>query len=112
MIWECQHRGIQWYNGVDWYEERLYDPLLSRLPANSENDKWMVGHMSRDYPKGYLDTLKTGVNCIENSSLHEYYDYLYEIIAGDLFSVHRLRHIVNLNCGRYDYLIDDYLKSK
>lgn len=112
VVWECQHRGIQWYNGVNWYEERLYDPLLSRLPANSENDKWMVGHMSRDYPKGYLETLETGVNCIENSNLHEYYDYLYEIIAGDLFSFHRLRHIVNLNCGRYDYLIDDYLKSK
>lgn len=112
LIWECPHRGIQWYNGVDWYEERLYDPLLSRLPANSDNDKWVVGHMERDFPDGYQETLETGVNCIENSSLHEYYDHIYEIIGGDLFSMQRLRKIVKLSFGEYDYLINEYLQSK
>lgn len=111
LIWECQHKGIKWYHGENWYEEILYDPLLSRLPADSNNNEWMVGHMTRDFPDGYQETLETGINCIENHSLHEYYDHILTIISGDLFSTERIKEIINLNFGKYDYLINDYLHA-
>lgn len=111
LIWDCQHRGIQWYHGVDWYEERLYDPLLSRLPAYDDDDKWVVGHMSRVFPEGYQETLDTGVNCIENKSLHVYYDYIYEVISGDIWSIQRLKTVLHLNLGDYDYLIEEYIQA-
>lgn len=112
LIRQCPHRGIQWYFGVKWYEERLYDPLLSRLPANEDNDLWMTGHMERTFPKGYQKTLDSEVNYIVNASLHAYYDIIYDIISTDLFSSNRIKKIILLNLGKYDYLIEEYLEEK
>ena len=36
----------------------------------------------------------------------EYYDVLHNIISGDLFSKERFKQIINMNLGKYDYLID------
>jgi arabinofuranosyltransferase len=83
----------------------LTDPLLARLPT-VYNANWRVGHLPRAIPDGYLETLKTGVNVIKDKQLAEYYGYLHEIISGDLFSAKRWEYIVNMNLGKYDYLID------
>ncbi len=110
LIEACQHKGIQWYYGHrEWYEYRLYDPLLSRLPA-VESDSWMVGHMEREIPAGYQETLDTGINCIEDESLHTYYDKLHYILAGDLWDKDRIKEIVLFNTGEYDYLLEDYIE--
>jgi arabinofuranosyltransferase len=83
----------------------LTDPLLARLPT-VYNANWRIGHLPRAIPDGYLETLETGVNVIKDKQLAEYYDYLREIISGKLFSAKRWKHIVNMNFGKYDYLID------
>ncbi|MCK6585006.1 MAG: hypothetical protein L6Q49_18065, partial [Anaerolineales bacterium] len=44
--------------------EALADPLLARLPTHQK--KWRIGHFGRDLPAGYLETLETGVNQIED----------------------------------------------
>jgi len=68
--------------------------------------------MRRDLPAGYQESVQTGENMIIDPSLHEYYDILCLITrSGDLFSKERLKAVINMNLGRYDYLIEEYLAS-
>lgn len=89
----------------------LMDPLLSHLPAKWE-ENWRIGHMWREIPKGYSETIATGTNRIEDESLHEYYDKVLLIIQGDIWDKERIKTIVKMNLGQYDYLIEEYLNSK
>lgn len=88
----------------------LMDPLLSHLPAVYE-ENWRIGHMVRQVPDGYRESVLTGTNQIVNQSLHEYYDKVLLIIQGDIWDSERLEVIVKMNLGEYDYLIDEYLDS-
>ncbi len=86
----------------------LSDPLLARIPSNPRNSA--PGHNARPIPEGYLETLWSGENQIEDPAIRLYYSKLETIIKGDLWSLMRLNEIFNMNLGRYDYLIDDYLQ--
>ncbi|GHV54551.1 hypothetical protein FACS1894216_14830 [Synergistales bacterium] len=66
----------------------LSEPLLSRLPA-IYNPNWRVGHLDRKIPAGYVETLDSGKNAIEDKRLAEYYDILRDIISGPIFSARR-----------------------
>jgi arabinofuranosyltransferase len=83
----------------------LADPLLARLPAASQ-EKWRIGHFERDIPAGYIQTLRTGVNQIQNPNLAEYYEALSLITRGPLFSRTRLAAIWKMNTGQFDYLLE------
>ena len=117
IIGKCPHRGIQWFYGnesflwgeevINSYEERLYDPLLVRLPAIRTED-WTIGHMEREFPEGYQETLDTGENYIKNVSLKEYYDKLRIILSGDVFTRKRIETLIEFKRGNYDYLLEDY----
>lgn len=86
----------------------LGDALLARLPA-LWNPTWRIGHFERLIPEGYVETIKTGANVIEDPNLASYYDKLSLIIRGDLFDVNRFREIIKMDLGKYDGLIDtDY----
>lgn len=89
----------------------LMDPLLSHLPA-IKHERWRVGHMVRKEPAGYARTVAEGENHIENPSLHEYYDKILLIISGDIWDKERLKTIVDMNAGKYDYLIEEYLAQE
>jgi len=95
----------------------LGDPLLARLPVSQtfydqySGKNWRIGHFARDVPVGYLQTLESGENKIENSDLAEYWDHLAVIVRGDLLSVERLVEIAKMNTGSYDHLIEKYLES-
>lgn len=82
----------------------LGDPLLARLPAERP---WRVGHYVRRIPNGYLETLESGRNVIEDPGLAAYYDKLRIVTRGPLWSRERLATIVALNLGRYEH----YLRS-
>ena len=56
-------------------------------------------------PPGYTETLKTGVNQIQDKNLAEYYDHLRKIIRGDLWDPSRLREIALINLGYYNRLL-------
>ena len=91
----------------------LGDPFLSKLPAHY-SEYWRIGHMKRDIPTGYAETLSSGINLIENPYLHEYYEKLSVIIKGggrNLLDVERLKIIIEMNLGKYDYLLDEYTKT-
>lgn len=95
------------------------DALLARLPYDIEATRerypdvkpWRIGHIVRIFPDGYNDTIKTGKNLIKNESLAEYYDKLSLVISGDIFSPERMKAVYELNTGKYDYLIEEYLSS-
>lgn len=65
--------------------------------------------MVRAIPEGYAESVRNNTNEITNPSLHEYYDVIRLITRGELFSPERIRAIIDMNIGRYDYLITQYL---
>ena len=85
----------------------LQDPLLARLKVDTSRH-WRVGHAARQVPRGYHETLATGVNHIEDPSLHEYYDKLLLIMKAPILDRERLLAILQMNLGRYDFLLAKY----
>ncbi len=93
---------------VDWYG--LSDPLLARLPMVDDPD-WRVGHYERELPIGYLETLETGENQIQDPNLANFYDKLVLVTRGKLTDRHRIVEIVKLNLGYYDAWLNAYIHS-
>lgn len=99
----------------------LADPLLSKLPSTeywlihkykfNSIKRWRIGHFARKIPAGYLETIKTGKNKLEDKDLREYYNKLSSVISGNLFSINRIKEIVNFNLGKYDYLLKSYVSK-
>lgn len=85
----------------------LGDALLARLEAEPLPD-WRIGHPWRRLPEGYLMSIGTGQNHIQDVHLRRYYDHLSQIIAGDLGDPARLWTILLFNLGAYDDLVDTY----
>ena len=102
--------GILVYYNSDLYLNDTYglgDPFLSKLPA-IKNPNWRVGHLRREIPTGYRESIQQNKNLIENKDLAEYYDVIHLITRGDLFSKERINAIIDWNLGKYDYLVDNY----
>lgn len=101
------------------YNDRIYmndpyglgDALISKLPSIKTNP-WRVGHTTREIPEGYKESLNTGTNMIKDPSLHQYYDILLLVTRGKLWSVDRIKAAVNMAFGKYDYLVDEYVKHE
>ena len=88
----------------------LADPLLARLPIAT--GRWRIGHFVRSAPAGYLETLASGENRIEDPDLALYYDKLRLVVSGPLWSLERWRAIAGFNLGRYDHLIDAWRERR
>lgn len=80
----------------------LSDPLLARLPANPNSRS---GHLLRDIPAGYLETLESGTNRLADPNLAAYYDRLRLVISGPLWDVERLATTGRLLVGGFDHLL-------
>jgi len=89
----------------------LTDPLLSHLPAYRARD-WRIGHLSRAFPGGYFESVRSGENRIADSSLAVYYDKLVVLFRGDLLSFSRIIEIIKMNLGFYDHLLDNYVNDQ
>jgi len=96
----------------------LADAFLARLPTQ---DSERIGHLSRRPPRGYLMTLLTGENHIEDVRLEEYYAHIHRVTRGPLFDGARWGSILALNLGGtrtglrgaddYEYLLTgDYVE--
>ena len=82
----------------------LADAFLARLPAVYD-EHWRIGHMQREIPAGYEETVVTGENCIVDENLHQFYDALSVVIKGDLWSWERFKMIWRMNTGYYNKLL-------
>lgn len=80
-------------------ELALADPLLARLPVGSEG---RVGHLVRELPEGYVESLRSGENRLQDPHLREYYDHLRVLTQAPIFSPGRLSTILKFNLGLYD----------
>jgi arabinofuranosyltransferase len=87
----------------------LGDALIARLPIVP--GPWRVGHYQREVPGGYDETVRTGVNTINDMNLREYYGHLKPIISGPLFSATRFKEIVFMNLGMYEHLLPQPKKA-
>lgn len=72
----------------------LADPFLARLPAR---EGARVGHYERALPKGYVETLLSSSNSIEDPSLAHLWGLVSQVTRGELFSLDRIRAIYELN---------------
>lgn len=93
----------------------ITEPFLGRLPAINKftgDPNWRVGHIEHMIPQGYIETLETGQNKIADKNLALYYDKQSLIIRGDLFDGNRISEIINMNLGKYKYLIDAYVEEQ
>lgn len=80
----------------------LTDPLLTRIPKAPEA-KWLSGGVNRMVPAGYLASLQTGENRIEDPDLARYYEKLAILTQEEpLFSTARIKTIVAFNLGFYE----------
>jgi len=73
-----------------------------RDPAN-----WRAGHYRRDVPPGYADTLRGGLNVIQDPGLAAFYEPLRLVTRGPLADRRRLVDIWRLNTGYYDRLLPE-----
>ena len=107
--------GITKYYNNDLYLNDLYalgDPYLAHLPAVKEHG-WRIGHMWREAPVGYMNLVRYewGTGAIKNKAAKEYYEIIDEITRGDLFDPDRIAKVININLGRYNYLLEEYKES-
>ena len=105
---------VGYYAGPEVYivdVNALTDPLLARLNM-MDTENWRIGHFTRDYPAGYIDTIKLGKNRIIDPSLAEYYNKMKIIISGQLLSTERLITIWEMNTGKYDHLLKEYAERQ
>ena len=106
--------GILVYDNYDLYLNDTYclgDPFLSKLPAKYDPN-WRVGHIRREVPEGYGESITYGGNRVVDEDLHEYYDKIRLITRGDLFDSERIKAIIDINLGKYNYLIENYEKRQ
>ncbi|HEY9075567.1 MAG TPA: hypothetical protein VIO61_03415 [Anaerolineaceae bacterium] len=76
----------------------ITDPFLARLPA-VKKDNWRVGHLERAIPAGYLESISTGRNLLQDPHLAQSYDRIKLITQGDLFDPERMKVIVQQTFG-------------
>lgn len=106
---------IGYYSGPEVYildANALADPFRARLPGIRRGDfnlpgrmAWRPGHVRRPRPAGFVDSLKSGDNRIEDPGLARFYDATRLVTRGPLWSQARWREIWRLNTGAYDEAI-------
>lgn len=88
----------------------LTDPLLSKIPVDGH--LWWPGHFMRRLPEGYFESVAKDENLVKDQDLHLYYEKIRLVTRGKLWNGERLKEIVKLNLGCYEYLIDNYLERQ
>lgn len=72
---------------------------------------WRPGHIDRPYPRGFLESVSSGQNRIEDPGLAGFYDALRLITTGPLWSHERWREIWKVNTGAYDAAVIDWARN-
>ncbi|MBN2736199.1 MAG: hypothetical protein JXR70_04400 [Spirochaetales bacterium] len=85
----------------------LTDPLLSRIHIKYP-DYFRIGHFARDIPEGYKESIALKANLFKDKRLALFYEKLKTIISGPLNNPERLPLIIDMNLGKYNYLLNSY----
>lgn len=90
------------YHYVDYYA--LVDPLLARLPCK-DSKGWRIGHFHRLIPQGYIQSLRSETNLIQDRELSQFYNKMKLIVSGKIWTGERFKTILQMNLGHFDHLI-------
>lgn len=84
----------------------LSDPLLARMksPWNTR-PLWRIGHIERFVPDGYLESLQSNQNRIQDSTLAQLYDKLRLITQAPIWSKQRWQTIWEYHSGTCKHLL-------
>ncbi len=85
----------------------LTDGFLSRLKARNRSS-FRPGHLLRDVPLGYLESVKAGQPRMVDPHLNEFYKRYLQIVRGNLFSISRLVAVWQFSTGSFDHLLRAY----
>jgi arabinofuranosyltransferase len=79
----------------------LSDAFLTQAPImhHYTNINWKVGHLKRKIPRGYLESIASGENRIEDAEMAIRYDKIKLITQAPLFQKERWDAILDLNFG-------------
>ena len=83
----------------------LCDNVMSRMPsplASKCVKEWRPGHIPRFIPSGYIESLATGQNKIDNKHLANRFDLFHSIESDPLFSKRRWVNIWRANTEKVD----------
>ena len=106
--WSIGLKGFFAGPGVHIIDEyALGDPLLARLPVPYARG-FRIGHFARPVPAGYVATVRSGTNQIEDPDLAMYYDRLRFVITAPVWSRRRLVVSTAMLLGRYDHHLRRY----
>ena len=78
------------YMGMDYEKSKNYIPY-------GTNETWRIGHMQRQIPEGYRESLQQNKNLVKDPVIHKLYDKILLVVRGDLFTKERLKAIWELN---------------
>jgi arabinofuranosyltransferase len=73
----------------------LCDPLLSRMKFYAKGD-FRPGHLNREIPQGYIDSIVRGENVISDPEIAKLYDRVLLLTTADLFAKERIKALVGL----------------
>ncbi len=79
-------------------ELALADAFLARLKPDLSRSR-RIGHLYRNLPRGYIETLAGGTNRLADPSLAAFYDQVTLVTRGALFDPARWRAMVVMNFG-------------
>jgi arabinofuranosyltransferase len=79
---------------VDFYG--LSDPFVARQPMKAQSG-WRIGHLVREIPQQYLDSITAGKNLLTDPRQRKLYDDLMLITRGPILSGARIGAIMRVN---------------
>ena len=92
----------------------LADPLLARLPLTGLSGGplfrhrvdalgrfWRIGHLRRDPPSGYAQSVETDGNKLKDPALARYYDAVRSLTRAPVWSPERWRVLLSFHRGAY-----------
>jgi arabinofuranosyltransferase len=89
-----------YYSGPQVYyidKASLTDAFSVRLPVVK---RWRIGHFTRIWPDGYVESRLNNLNLIKDPKLADLYDKILLITKGPLFDKERWKAIWEVNTGR------------
>jgi len=85
----------------------IADSFLAHMKMTSPDDWKWAGHYFREIPEGYIKALQKNDYSEMNPQLAEYHKIIKKIISGNIFDEERLSYIIDLNLGKFDYLLEE-----
>ncbi len=89
----------------------LSDPFLAQFPP-SDPIHWRVGHIGRNVPVGYIDSLMTGQPKMHNKYFNDVFSIIISLTRESLFNFNRLKNIFRFHTTNLTDLINKGLKER